>query len=268
VPRPVLVPVVPVPLVPVPEPLEPLVPLEPLEPLPLVPLVPPVVLVPPLVPLDPCEPLAPVPIAPVLPLEPVPVAPVWPLVEPALPPLVEPLPVPLIEPVPVLPLEPLEPLALEPLWAALLFLCFFFMWLALVLLLPELCPLACEPDCCEPDWSALLLDCALALKDRAMAVATEAPSIAFNNFCIFISISSIFAVGKNSAISMTCERFQCRRAISERARGSLPEITGASLRAGLSSTAGTDFGTVFMSRLHKVLQFLHKKARLLPSYNR
>jgi hypothetical protein len=78
----------------------------------------------------------------------------------------------------------LEPLLLELwcfLWLFLLFLAFFFVS---VMSLPEAWLLACEPD-----WPEVEPDCALALNDIAIAAATEAPSIAFNSLCIFMSIS-------------------------------------------------------------------------------
>ena len=193
VPRPVLLPdvlpvelPVPVPCEPLPLPL-PLVPL--LLPLPLVPLLPP-----PLVPLVPLVPLPPVPV-PIAPLPlvlPVPAAPLAP-VPPLLPVAPEPLPLPL--PAPEL---PLDPLASEPLLPDLLFFCFCFCFWSLLpepvlplAELPELCPVACEPD-----WPAVLLDCAAALNDTAMAAATEALSIAFNNLCNFILISWVLKVGE------------------------------------------------------------------------
>jgi hypothetical protein len=120
----------------------------------------------PLVPLVPApiEPLVPdVPLVPLVPLSVVPIEPV-----PAAP-----------LALPELPLEPVAPLLLEPFWPDLLFFCFFL----LVVSLLEVCPLACEPELPEP------LVCALALNDIVIAAATEAPSIAFNNLCIFMSIS-------------------------------------------------------------------------------
>jgi hypothetical protein len=40
-----------------------------------------------------------------------------------------------------------------------------------------------------PDWSAVLLDCALALNEVAIAAATAVPSRPFNSLCMFMFIS-------------------------------------------------------------------------------
>jgi hypothetical protein len=123
-----------------------------------------------------------------VPLVPDPLVPIDPLVlvSPVVP-LVPDAPVPAAPLAPEAPLVPDEPLVLELLWSDFFcFFCFCF-WLELVvplLELPEVWSLACEPD-----WPAVLLDCALALNDMVMAAATDAPSIAFNSLCIFMSIS-------------------------------------------------------------------------------
>ena len=143
-----------------------------LSPLPLLPEVPLLPESPVPVPVPPPE----VPLLPLVPIEPLPEVPVPPPVLPLVALPEEPDVVPEL----LLPLLVLE----EP----LCFFCFFL----LECLVVSVCwsPDADEPVACElPDWPAVLLDCACAFTETAIAAATEAPSRPFNSLCIFMSIS-------------------------------------------------------------------------------
>jgi len=154
-----------------------------------------------MVPVVPLVPLVPmVPVVPVVPTVPVlPVASIVPVV-PGVPivPVVPVLPtapvVPVVPIVPVVPVAPLDPIVpapfIEPLVSVavrpVLFFCCLVVLPTPLLPLTELWPLACEPAGRALDWLEVVLVCAVAMEDMVMAAATEAPSIAFNSFCLFM----------------------------------------------------------------------------------
>ena len=160
-----------VPVVVVPVPVVPEVPLVP--DVPLVPVVPDVPLLP-LVPMLPLVPLSIVePVVPELPLVPVPLESVVEL------PLV-PVPLESVVELPLVPLVPLLPCDLA--------LCFFCFLTELLVLLAAWSPVCALLDCMAAG-SAVLLVCALALNEVAIAAAAAAPNRAFNSLCIFMFIS-------------------------------------------------------------------------------
>jgi hypothetical protein len=108
-------------------------------------------------------------------------------------PLVMPLPlVPLALPLPLVPIEPLLEEPLEPLLPLVLLLdlllCFFCFLAALLCVVA----LAWSPDCALAlPVCSVLVDCALALNETAIAAATAVPSRPFKSLFMFISLYCI-----------------------------------------------------------------------------